>query len=70
MKKLLSLFLSAGILAASMALISVPATAIAAPQATGQSHDASVKAKHKSKAKKTKHAKKSKKSKKHPSPKK
>jgi uncharacterized protein (UPF0333 family) len=65
MKKLFSLVLSAGILAASMALISVPATASAAPQATGQSHNAAVKAKHKSRALKAKHAKKSKKSKKH-----
>ena len=65
MKKLFSLFVSAGILAASMALISVPATAIAAPQATGQSHDTSAKAKHKSKAKKAKHARKSKRSKQH-----
>jgi hypothetical protein len=62
MKKLLHVFLSAGFLAASLSMISAPATALAATQTVNQ--PAAAKSQSKNKIKKTKHATKSKKSKK------
>jgi hypothetical protein len=61
MKILLSVFLSAGFLAASLAIISAPATALAATQTANQPK--AVKSHSKNKVKKTKHATKSQKSK-------
>ena len=65
MKKMLSQFLSAGILVAFMALGSQTVSAATQVQGASRSHDTAIKTQQKRKAKKAKHAKKSRKSKAH-----